>query len=117
MKRLLLVLVMLVPGCTVALTPAGQKVTSVSSDLVQAMPGHPMDKCKIVKHLSVNVGGVSPCPGERAAVAALRNAAGETEANVLILTSVKTTSDGCVYSGNGMAVLCDDETLRAAALK
>jgi hypothetical protein len=77
-----------------------------------------MDKCRIVKHLKVNVGFESLCPSAYDAEVALRNAAGDTDANVVILTGIRNQgSNNCAGSATGIACRCDPDTLKAAGLE
>lgn len=60
MKFILIIgaLTFLITGCgpkrmAVSLTPAGQSVAYIGKDLAMALPGRPLDRCKILGHLTM----------------------------------------------------------------
>lgn len=104
-------------GCAPAyqqLTNEGAGVAYMGSELVQALPGRPIDKCKIIGHLTT--GSSNRCYLTADLRTLLRNQAGKLGANLVIMTNLIDTGRECFYQAQGIAVLCDPDVLEAAGV-
>ena len=118
MNRLIWVILFVVlPACAepYRLTPAGMNTTIIKGELAQALPGRPIDRCKIIKHLEVPE--QSSCLSANAFKNMFRNEAAAAGANVVLLTGLYTPGPtACWHGASGIAISCDDETLQAAGI-
>ena len=97
------------------LTLEGRGVALMGSDLVQALPGRPIDKCKIIGHLTTEYTFL--CFSSHDLGKKLRNQAGKLGANLVIETSlIDAERLDCYHQARGIALVCDNETLDAAGV-
>lgn len=116
-------------GCIsqpVVLTPEGMKVNLIGNELAQSLPGRPLDKCTIAGHSEIihqEIMGLGDglllrnpsCKNEADLKTELRNDVASKGGNVGILTMMERSRSGSCWIGiRGIAIKCDDATLKAA---
>lgn len=115
-------------GCVkqLPLTPEGARVVYIGVDLADKLPGKPLDKCKIIQHLTLqtdNPYAPNGCWPAHNFESLLRNKTAEVGGNCAVfvnLLNLQTdffTKLPCWTGVQGMALLCDDATLSAAGFK
>jgi len=120
--------VIVLSGCIkqIPLTPEGAKVVYIGVDLADKLPGKPLDKCKIIQHLTLqtdNPYAPNGCWSARQFEPLIRNKTAEAGGNcavfVTLLNPQRDFISGlpCWTGAQGMALLCDDATLSAAGFK
>ena len=96
------------------INPAGLKVPLITSDLVQALPGRPLDRCTIKAHIQTERS--FPCLSTEELNNMIRNRAAEAGGNCVILTTYIEEAGECAHAARGIVLSCPEEALKAAAL-
>ncbi len=115
------VAMLLLTGCPPPnrdLSAAGSSVPMIGSDLAQALPGKPLDRCAIKAHIETE--DSFPCLTISDLNNMIRNKAAEVGGNCVIVTTYIRQAE-CTFGGGhaarGIALSCPEEALRAAALR
>ncbi len=134
MKKYIVVLAgsILLSGCfgiskQLTLTPEGQAVAYIGSDLANSLPGRPLDKCKIIEHIKIHSdnpyssSGCWPLDSQNFENS-LRNETAAKGGNCVIFVTLldqqrdPVFNNLCARGAQGIALSCDRDTLRAAGL-
>lgn len=103
----------------VALTSAGSRVAYIGKDLAQALPGRPLDQCRIVAHLTVFAAPAADwiCLRSNSISAILRNEAARHGGNCVLFVNAEHTYTAplmCISEINGIALSCPESVLQSA---
>lgn len=123
MKKIIfsVVVLLILAGCPPpnrTLSPEGRSVPMITSDLAQALPGRPLDRCTIKAHIETERS--FPCLTANELTNMLRNMTAAAGGNCVIMTSY-VDRESCMFDGGhaarGIALSCTEGVLKAAALK
>lgn len=108
-------LLLFISGCAPAmLTTKGSQTAAMRADTAQTLPGHPLDNCKTISHLSTEYSYA--CRSVEDLSVDLRNKAGASEGNLVVITNLVDPGHACYHQAVGIAIFCNQETLRAAGI-
>jgi hypothetical protein len=92
------------------------KVPMISSDLAQALPGRPLDRCTIKAHIGTEESFF--CLSTSDLDSTIRNKAADAGGNCIIVTSyIYRDCQMGAKAVRGIAISCAEDVLKAAALK
>ena len=114
-KSLGMFLLLFIAGCApVMLTPQGAQTAAMRADTAQALLGHPFDSCKTISHFATEY--TYGCRSVEDLGVDLRNKAGASGANLVVITNLVDPGHACYHQAVGIAIFCNQETLKAAGI-